>query len=99
MDVITENLSLGDARKRVLELRKTINHHNDLYYNKDDPEISDFEYDALTRELRASEAKYPELKPSIRRAQGSAVLPMRCLRLLRIQSEWKACRMFSHSTM
>lgn len=62
MDVITENLSLEDARKRVLELRKTINHHNDLYYNKDDPEISDFEYDALTRELRAIEAKYPELK-------------------------------------
>ena len=39
MDVITENLSLEDAKKRVLELRKTINHHNDLYYNKDDPEI------------------------------------------------------------
>ena len=46
--------------KRIEELRKLIKYHNDRYYNQDDPEISDFEYDALQRELRSLEAKYPE---------------------------------------
>ena len=37
------------ARLRVAELTKTIEYHNNLYYNQDDPEISDFEYDMLLR--------------------------------------------------
>ena len=47
--------------KRIAELRELIKYHNDRYYNQDDPEISDFEYDALQRELRSLEAAYPEL--------------------------------------
>lgn len=46
--------------ERINELRELIKYHNDRYYNQDDPEISDFEYDALQRELRALEAEYPE---------------------------------------
>lgn len=46
--------------KKIEELRELIKYHNDRYYNQDDPEISDFEYDALQRELRSLEAEYPE---------------------------------------
>lgn len=52
------------AVKRISELRELIKYHNDRYYNQDDPEISDFEYDALQRELRKLESEYPELASS-----------------------------------
>ena len=42
-------------------LYKLIEYHADLYYNKDKPEISDAEYDKLTRELKSLETQYPEL--------------------------------------
>lgn len=54
-------MDFKDAKKRVSQLVKQIRHHNELYYNQDSPEISDFEYDALTRELKAIEKEYPEL--------------------------------------
>ncbi|AEB11734.1 NAD-dependent DNA ligase LigA [Marinithermus hydrothermalis] len=50
-----------EAKKRVLELRQAIRYHNYRYYVLDDPEISDAEYDALMRELKALEARYPDL--------------------------------------
>ena len=49
------------VKKRMSELYELIKYHNDRYYNADDPEISDFEYDKLSRELRALEEQYPEL--------------------------------------
>ncbi|WP_316607600.1 NAD-dependent DNA ligase LigA [uncultured Ruminococcus sp.] len=49
------------SKKRAIQLAQEINYHNDRYYNQDDPEISDFEYDMLLRELEDIEAKYPEL--------------------------------------
>ena len=49
------------ARKRVDELRRLIARHDHLYYALDRPEVSDAEYDALMRELRALEAVHPEL--------------------------------------
>ncbi len=54
-------MNFKDAKKRAAELTKQIRHHNELYYNQDAPEIEDFEYDALTRELKALEKEYPEL--------------------------------------
>jgi len=42
-------------------LREQIRHHNQRYHELDDPEISDSEYDALLRELRAIEEQEPEL--------------------------------------
>ncbi len=48
--------------KRVSQLRKELNRHNHLYYVLAKPEISDFEYDAMLRDLEALENKYPELK-------------------------------------
>ena len=52
----------ADAQKRVAELTEIIEYHNNLYYNQDEPEISDFEYDMLLRELEDLEAEFPELK-------------------------------------
>ncbi|MBQ1452758.1 MAG: NAD-dependent DNA ligase LigA [Ruminococcus sp.] len=52
----------ADAQKRVAELTEIIEYHNNLYYNQDEPEISDFEYDMLLRELEDLEAEFPDLK-------------------------------------
>jgi DNA ligase (NAD+) len=49
------------AKKRMAELRKTLEHHSRLYYIEDAPEISDYEYDKLFYELVALEERYPEL--------------------------------------
>jgi len=49
----------GEA-SRIAELREVLNHHIYLYYEKDDPEISDEEYDQLFAELQALEGKNPE---------------------------------------
>lgn len=48
------------AKEQIAQLRKTIEYNNDLYYNQDAPKLEDFEYDALTRELRSLENEFPE---------------------------------------
>ena len=55
-------MDIHEAEQRIDALRKTIDYHNDLYYNHDAPEISDFEYDRLLRELEELEEAYPALK-------------------------------------
>src|ERR671936_3087855 len=47
--------------QRAAELRRLIDHHNYLYYVEAKPEISDREFDRLLEELKALEAKHPEL--------------------------------------
>lgn len=47
--------------KKVQELRKEIRHHSYLYYVKDAPEITDYEFDHLYRQLVDLEKEYPEL--------------------------------------
>lgn len=49
------------TRQRHADLCAEIKHHNQLYYNQDQPEISDAEYDALFRELQEIEAQFPDL--------------------------------------
>ena len=56
------SLSLEEAKTQIDKLTKTINHHNELYYTKDSPEIEDYEYDMLFRELEGLENDYPNLK-------------------------------------
>lgn len=51
-----------DPASRVEELRRLVDHHSERYYLLDDPEISDAEFDALVRELRALEEAHPELR-------------------------------------
>ena len=54
-------MDFESAKKRVEELTQLINYHNDRYYNNDSPEISDYEYDMLLRELENLENEYPVL--------------------------------------
>ncbi len=54
-------MELEQARRRAEELRVIIEKNNRLYYDQDAPELEDFEYDALNRELKAIEAEYPQL--------------------------------------
>lgn len=49
------------AQKRMEELREQVQYHNARYHGHDDPEISDAEFDELTRELRQLEIEHPEL--------------------------------------
>ena len=50
-----------DAEKRIKYLREKIEYNSKLYYENDAPEISDYEYDAMFRELTELEAEFPEL--------------------------------------
>ena len=54
-------MTLEQAQQRVLELRRVIEYNNRLYYDQDAPELADFEYDALNRELKELEAQFPQL--------------------------------------
>ncbi len=49
------------AELEIKELRAQILYHSKLYYEKDTPEISDYEYDMLYRRLSELEALFPEL--------------------------------------
>ena len=48
-----------EAKKRIDSLRAQLRYHAKRYYEEDAPEISDFEYDALFRELTMLEAEFP----------------------------------------
>jgi len=50
------------AKKKIEELTGQLNHHNNLYYQKSKPEISDFEFDQLLEQLGQLEKEFPEHK-------------------------------------
>ncbi len=52
----------GAPREQAARLRQLLEYHNFRYYVLDDPEISDFEYDRLLRELQQLEAAHPTLQ-------------------------------------
>ena len=54
-------MDIKEVKKELNRLRKEIRHHNNCYYNNDEPEISDYEYDQLMLQLKKLEADYPEL--------------------------------------
>ncbi len=58
-------MDLLKAKNRVAELTKELEYHNNLYYNQDEPEISDYEYDMLLRELEQLEKEFPSLKSTM----------------------------------
>lgn len=61
---------------RYKTLKSQIEHHNDLYYNQDDPEIEDSEYDRLTVELREVEKLYPELTDDTSPSKNVGGIPL-----------------------
>lgn len=53
-------MSRNDDIQRMAELIKQLDYHSHKYYVENNPDISDFEFDALLRELQALEERYPE---------------------------------------
>ena len=49
------------AEKEIQNLRRQIEHHNELYYQQSAPEISDYEFDQLIEQLRKLENEHPDL--------------------------------------
>jgi DNA ligase (NAD+) len=56
-----EELTEAEAANRLMRLAKEIAHHDRLYHDQDAPEISDSDYDALVRENRELETRFPHL--------------------------------------
>lgn len=54
-------MNLTTARELAQKLREQINYYSELYYEKDDPAISDYEFDKLMHQLIDIEEEYPEL--------------------------------------
>jgi len=54
-------MTRSDAEKQIERLRRQIRRHDHLYYVEARPEISDFEYDQLYRQLQQLEAQFPDL--------------------------------------
>ena len=52
---------MDNVKQKIEELRQKILYHNDLYYNQDMPEISDYEYDMMMEKLKRLEKENPEL--------------------------------------
>ncbi len=54
--------NIDEARVKIKELKSEIEKNNKLYYEDDNPVISDYDYDMMMRQLISLEEKYPELK-------------------------------------
>jgi len=52
-------MSSEDPQAEIARLISEIEHHNRLYYDQAEPEISDADYDLLFRQLEALETEYP----------------------------------------
>ncbi|MFL6859933.1 MAG: NAD-dependent DNA ligase LigA [Sphingomicrobium sp.] len=58
---MTTELSEAEAANRLMRLAREIARHDKLYHDQDAPEISDAGYDALVRENRELEERFPHL--------------------------------------
>jgi len=81
-----------EALRRVEELRRLVEHHNQLYYVKDAPEVSDAEYDRLFNELVALENQYPELRTVDSPTQRVGGAPLEGLEPVRHQIPMRSIR-------
>ncbi len=63
-------VSDNKIKEQIEELRRSLNYHNHKYYVENSPEISDFDFDAMMRQLQDLEAAHPEWSdpnsPSVR---------------------------------
>jgi DNA ligase (NAD+) len=60
-DIPVDELGAPEAQIELRELSELIAYHDRLYHEKDRPNITDAEYDALRRRNDAIEARFPEL--------------------------------------
>ena len=66
---------MNDIKNKIDHLKKEIERHNKLYYDKENPEISDAEYDNLVKELEKLEREYPffaSINSPTQKVSGSA---------------------------
>lgn len=54
-------MTLQEAKIEIERLSKQLNHHNHLYYVLSEPEISDYDFDMLLKQLTDLESQFPEL--------------------------------------
>ena len=68
-------MNIEEARIQVEELRKKLEHYAKLYYDEDNPAVSDYEYDMEMNKLKALEKEFPELisKDSLTQKVGGHV--------------------------
>lgn len=87
------------AHRRLRELQAEIARHDELYFRRNQAELTDAEYDRLKRELRALEAAHPEVPAraprlgddrSGRFPTGTHRLPMQGLDKAYTEAEWRA---------
>ena len=57
-------------KKQLKDIEKKIKYHNDLYYNRDNPEISDSDYDKLINKYKKILKKTPNYKENISESIG-----------------------------
>ena len=69
-------MNRSQALKRISELRDLIEYHNRRYYQLDDPEISDYEYDKLMRELADLEERFPDIDRTASPTQRVGASPL-----------------------
>lgn len=89
-------MEIAEARERYAALKEKIDYHNHLYYDLDAPELDDYAYDALTRELKALEAEHPEfVNESSPTQHVGGVASGRFEKVTHIV-KMESCRMFFH---
>src|SRR6478609_5355797 len=70
-----DKLTERQARSEHKRLAEEIVHHDKLYHEKDEPEISDAEYDKLRQRLKAIEARFPQIVDMFSPTQTVAPTP------------------------
>ena len=60
LDLFSAMANADQERNEYLELVKQLNHFAELYYSKDEPEISDYEYDTMNNRLKQIEKDHPD---------------------------------------
>jgi DNA ligase (NAD+) len=70
-----EKLTKAEARVELEQLAGEIAHHNMRYHQKDAPEISDADYDALVRRNGEIEARFPDLRRADSPSQSVGAAP------------------------
>lgn len=63
--LFAQSPEVSDTRARLEQLRSEIGRHDDRYFRKSDPEISDAAYDALKRDYEALAERHPDLAAAV----------------------------------
>ncbi len=76
-------MNAAEAQKKIQKLRETLEYHNAKYYLEARPEISDFEYDKLMRELVDLEKAFPDLLTPDSPSQRVGGAPLKSFKTVR----------------